>query len=637
MEKHWTENLGNISNRPLKQTWEQIAKTLNDHIENPDSTKWSVLQPPTGSGKTQSVILYSSMLAGLPCYDHPGVLIVTRLIDDCNGIVDQINRLAGIETAVAFHSDSDIKLDELKNYPVVVITHKAYENALDYLGDKASIRQTWPFFHEWQMATRKLVVIDECIDIVESNQAGLEGLRQTLAAIPQEIREDHESDVGLIQGIVELLERISGMPGEKKDTMVLQDIDKFDFEAEVTDIDKLDFTVAVTDITGIIDALKDIPFDRQIGRNDVLERERLRQRHTKRLKDLQHILRSWSYYSGVKKDHTLHTARLLVPEDTKGAVVFDATASHNVIYQLFDDSHIVPSPDGTRNYGNVTLHVSKGHKVGKIHMKTHAKKVSGELISELNPILGEERKTLVVCHKSVEPVLSKYDTGFQMQTGHWGAIDGSNEWKDCDSAVIFGLPYRPESWTADVYMALQEPTSTEWLRDPEHRPYGDHTDIRKALMYGQIATDVIQAINRVRCRKVVDAQGNCQPTDIFILLPNDGLANELIDAIKQHMPNIKVHEWNYTGQRKKPRASKHEASLIKFIENMEQGSKFSVGFICKTLGIAPRTMDRFKAKLKASDSIDSIDSSLAKAMKGAGVILKVERKGKTQKGYFVRD
>jgi hypothetical protein len=564
------------------------------------------------------------MLADLPKQEHPGILIVTRLIKDCCKIVKQINEHAGIDTAIDYHSDAKVKLGDLKEYPVVVITHKAYENALDYLGDDASIRQTWDYFHdfnrngdEWFSGKRKLVAIDECLDIVESNQAGLDGLRQTLAAIPQQVRNEHSSDVTLIENIIAILERIADTP-EKHEEMMMDGEHKFNFTPEEIDI------------SGLISSLKDIRFDHQNGKNDILECERLRQRHYKRLKALHYILKSWSYYSGVKKEHTLHTARLLVPEDTKGAVVFDATASHNLIYQLFSDSHIVPSPDGTRDYSNVTLHVSRDHKVGKVHMTSNAQRVCGELISELDPVLGKERETLVVCHKDVEPVLSKYDTSFEMHTGHYGKIDGSNEWKDCDSVVIFGLPYRPDTWTADVYMALQEPTSTEWLRDSEKRQYGKHQDIRKALKHGQIATDVIQAINRVRCRKVVDAQGNCNQTDVYILLPSGDLADTLLDAIKQHMPGIQIKDWNYTGQRKKPRASKHEAALIKFIEGMESGSRFSMGHLGKVLSISTATMKRLRAKTKDPES------DLCQTLLEHDVTVSVERSGSTQRAYLVR-
>ena len=42
----------------------------------------------------------------------------------------------------------------------------------------AKIQHTWPHFYSWQhWADRKLVIIDEALDIVEHSQAGLDGLR----------------------------------------------------------------------------------------------------------------------------------------------------------------------------------------------------------------------------------------------------------------------------------------------------------------------------------------------------------------------------------------------------------------------------------------------------------------------------
>jgi hypothetical protein len=80
-----------------------------------------------------------------------------------------------------------------------------------------------------------------------------------------------------------------------------------------------------------------------------------------------------------------------------------------------------------------------------------------------------------------------------METGHWGKIDGSNEWKNCDTVVIFGLPYLPPSWSPNVFMALQGGRDTRWLQNAISGAHGKHKDIRQALRWGQIATNVIQA------------------------------------------------------------------------------------------------------------------------------------------------
>jgi hypothetical protein len=64
------------------------------------------------------------------------------------------------------------------------------------------------------------------------------------------------------------------------------------------------------------------------------------------------------------------------------------------------------------------------------------------------------------------------------------------------------------------------------------------------LVRSDIVAEVIQAINRIRCRKVTDAKGNCDAADVYLTLPaHFGSAQEMMIAIKSEMHNIKIAEW----------------------------------------------------------------------------------------------
>ena len=94
--------------------------------------------------KSQSTLLYSAMLSEFNDFEHPGVLIVSRLIEDCIKMADDINKYGVRESAAAFHSDKSrlrngVSMTSLDEYPVVCITHRAYELALDYLGKDSTI------------------------------------------------------------------------------------------------------------------------------------------------------------------------------------------------------------------------------------------------------------------------------------------------------------------------------------------------------------------------------------------------------------------------------------------------------------------------------------------------------------------
>lgn len=613
MENYWSGKLGNVSSEALRNVWFQLARVFGRYaIGETHRNEWTVLQPPTGSGKTQGTIVYCSMLTRTTGSSHPGALIVTRLKTDADQIAEKINELSGnIKESFAYHSDTKDKLriTDLENYPVLVITHRAYELALDLLGQDGNIQQTWPFFYNWKNNNRRLVVIDEALDIVEHSQAALEGLRQTEATLSQSIRTRFTLEVQCLNEVIEILDAYEKRTRKEKvkEHRVLEALIK---------------GKTFPDFTALRQVMrKEIRYDQQLGKNDNLEQQRLRELHDSRIRDLNNIVKSWVYYAHTEYQPTLNTARLLVPDNIQGAVVLDATASSNVLYELFKSAEVITPPPGSRNYRNVTLHISKGHNTGKRYMKNKAKELSRELIGELNEKLGENKKVFICTHKDVEPVLDSYQPEFDLKTGHWGAVDGSNEYRDCDTAVIFGLPYRPNTWSANAFMALKGPQSTEWLQESDKRKWKKHEDVRKSLKHGQIITSIIQAINRVRCRKVIDAEGNCPHTDVYLMLPDDGIGEEILKGIRKEMPGIRTVSWKFSSAKRQVKRSNHELALSKFIMNMNIGRQ-AITIVKKTLGMSNATCERLISRMKDKNS------ELHKAMTKVGAKYISEGRGK---------
>ena len=619
MEKYWSRKLGNVPSEALRKVWFQQAKVFGRYaIGITHRDEWTVLQPPTGSGKTQGTIVYCSMLPKVAGDSHPGVLIVTRLKTDADQIAEQINALSEEKQAVAYHSGTKdrLKITDLKKHPVLVITHRAYELALDLLGQDGRIQQTWSFFYDWKDKNRRLVVIDEALDIVEHSQAALEGLRQTEATLSQSIRKRFPVEVQCLNEVVDILDSYEKRTRKEKvkEHRILESLIK-----EGT----------VPDFTALRQIMREeIRYDQLLCKTDNLEQQRLRELHDSRIRDLNNIIKSWIYYAHTEYQPTLNTARLLVPDNVQGAVVLDATASSNVLYDLFKPAEVISPPPGSRNYQNVTLHVSRGHKVGKRFMKNKAKELSRELIGELNERLGENRKVFICTHKDVEPVLDSYEPRFNLMTGHWGAVDGSNDYRDCDTAVIFGLPYRPNTWSANVFMALEGPQATEWLQESDKRSWKGYEDIRKSLKNGQIITSIIQAINRVRCRKVTDPEGNCPDTDIYLMLPDDGIAEEILEGIKKEMPWIKTREWNFSSAKRQVKRSNHESALSKFIINMNIGRQ-AISIVKRTLGMSNATCERLISRMKDERS------DLYKAMTKVGA--KYISEGPAKRAFIVKE
>jgi hypothetical protein len=238
--------------------------------------------------------------------------------------------------------------------------------------------------------------------------------------------------------------------------------------------------------------------------------------------------------------------------------------------------------------------------------------------------VGKGRRVFVATHKKLKPILQTYETPFEMSAGHYGKINGSNKWQDFDTCVIFGLPHLPDTWSPNVFMAHQGEQSEEWLNDENHREFNNKQDIRKALKHGQMVVTVVQAINRVRCRRVINHWGECPPATVYLLIPNGPLGDDIVEGIKQEMPGIKVRGWDYRSQKRKPKRSQVLKGLISYLEIMEEG-RVSPTQLAKELGTNLRTIQRLLTK-----------DDLHHTMKQLSVRYEVVRVGKKQQAYFVK-
>jgi len=666
MQEQWKQ-FGNIPSPALTQAWKQQCEVFTeairlsaqerntspfDDIDGAD-TVWKILQPPTGAGKTLGTIVYATLLGLLPREYHPGVLVVTRLIQDADLIAEQINELSrsylgeADKVAVSYHSENKKlhKLTDLADYPVLVITHRAYVLALDSLDNNSKIEETWKYFYEFYNGQRGLVVIDEAIDLIENTSLSLDHVRSLLWCIPQEVRVMFPSEIEFLKALEGILERLETDAARErviatqplKERHPISSVELSDHENEI--LASFEGEMPRLNFAALKDRMKGVRFDQQIGKDDAEENVRLAGIYRERLSMVDALYQSWFYFSKDNTKPTFHTARLLVPKQAKGAVILDATAGCNVMYELFDNAQVIEPPQGTRNYRNVTLHVSSGHRTGKNYMREHPKELSEALILKLEEEFRNDdtrRNVLVVTHKKVEPYLIQYQPQFfDLKVAHWGAINGSNEWKDCDTVVIFGLPYRPPTFPASAFMAFRGVQSTEWLNSPEKRGFKGYSDIREAIATGQMVTDMVQAINRVRCRKVTDVRGNCPTTDVYLLLGTKETGEEILQKITKQMPNVHVADWDYTGQKQKKRGAvrkgNYEESLVSYLTNtLTVGSKISKKEVNDVLGIPSRTMQRIVARIQEEGD------PLVKTLKDSGVEYRVERKKRTQRGYFYR-
>ena len=88
-----------------------------------------------------------------------------------------------------------------------------------------------------------------------------------------------------------------------------------------------------------------------------------------------------------------------------------------------------------------------------------------------------------------------------------------------------------------------------------------------------MVVQVVQAMNRIQCRKVIDELGNCAPTDFFIRLPADSTGEEVLNGIKRSMPGIKVVAWDLEAVKKRAKPSRLGPQVVSYASALPPGSR----------------------------------------------------------------
>lgn len=198
-------------------------------------------------------------------------------------------------------------------------------------------------------------------------------------------------------------------------------------------------------------------------------------------------------------------------------------------------------------------------------------------------------------------------------------------------AVLFGLSFRDPIWANNTFMAFRGRQEDDWLSEPV---FEEHSDVRREMQNRQISVSVIQAINRVQCRKVIDSAGNCLPTDVFIVLPEGVTGEAVLTAIEAEMPHIRTKEWDFVldgSRQKRPKIRKgsaHEA-LLAYMENQSPG-EYAVAHIKSDLEISDS-----KWKESIAKALRDADHPLTKDLAGIKVSY-VAGRGRGAKSRLVK-
>ena len=543
----WIDEFENTSSPYLVMTWAAIfdafSKTIRLNSSDTSLSKRIVIPAPTGTGKTQSMCYYASQLD-----ENVGMLIVTSFTKEADKIARDINSYTDEAKAIAFHNKSKhwTKVDELNEHQVLVITHNQFVGATDRKQNETGVdRGKIDKLYQFKDGKRRLVVIDESIDTIQHidlSRTNIETLQQQVSAYKIANKDDTETNSKLdielktINKIEELFDKYSPLIENTPNTLLnVDDVSKhldgyntkfptlkrLNKEGKLKDANKVASDDTGKIISGILDSI-----------NNIVNSE-------------------WLYYSKDNRNkvkNVIRTARDAIPADT-ATVILDATSNINSYYDIYPDVDLsiaeqIPL-NKVRNYKNVNLYLSPEQSTGinKLTKSGNTSKYIG-LISKSENAIFTKKKTAIFTFKALESELDKFlENNWidNISLGHFGDLNGKNNYIDCTGLYIIGTPYKPGYVTTNIHALSSRGLAC----------FDDSKEVKEERMrleYSQIAAELIQAINRVSCRKVIDEKGNCTNTNIYLTISNNKELNTtIINSIEKQMPGINIikRKWNF--------------------------------------------------------------------------------------------
>ena len=182
---------------------------------------------------------------------------------------------------------------------------------------------SWDRYHAWRDdGKRKLTVIDESLDIIEEAEINLGHVKLVKAIIPFTVAERYPEQMKVLDEVEALLTQMARMAADAKAKDKTHTISE-----RVLSSGSLALPV-MYDLTPLRRELKDMRLDHALLRkNDPAENKKQIEHWDTILRDIQSTLSNWNWYASKLTQHTINTARLIVPDDIAGAVVMDATQS----------------------------------------------------------------------------------------------------------------------------------------------------------------------------------------------------------------------------------------------------------------------------------------------------------------------
>jgi len=570
----------------------------------PIRDKKAIVNFPTGCGKSTAMNNgISYMLKNKLLQSYAGTIILKLTIEDCEETVNTINKKVGIDLAYAYHSGMDIENnrrknsisnDELKEYPVIVLTHTGYLQLID----KDDIQKLCEWSDKrintkhgkYNTYYRERLIIDEAINNVQFMTINM----NTIITIENAIMNFGNEDIyDQFNGFITKI---------KKEFLRSYDIKKNSvffctFEnVEVPEgLDELFFSCK----------------DRQAKEAYMAIRTML----------------ATGGYVNIDKDIKYKSIITYKYIDINNPyfykITLDATSGINYLYEIDDKSEVRDLPQ-IKSYKNMHLNIFNGVTGSSSSMKKGLEDgLLGAIIEDIKSKIVGEEKVLIVTNseerdKLIKEALKDYDKLEQIDITHYGRTVGSNKWSKFEKIFVLGIQLLPDAIYPLMYFTSsvsEDELSAEKFNSLDttlvpvkgNRKY-KQKEFEKVKI-STISSLIVQTLNRVKCRGYVE--GNC-PETYGYLINRD---REIDALIEKAMPGIQIdYNWNLKYESKKTGKQVENNketvdTLIEFYEKVKLDEDYRNELINDGI-----LTDKGLSKAKIKELLDMKDITFKKSM-----------------------
>ena len=573
-----------------------------------DAYKTFVCSPRTGSAKSLSLKVYTSMLK------TESSLIILKDVDDVNQFCKDINEWSGNPDYARCHysinqdnlkSKFHVTRTQLAEFRCIVITHSLFK--------QLKHQKRYELINLFENNKRNLIVIDERISFFKHHKITKDEIKNIDVFLSLEIGFFKRNSLNFAQSEVDdivnklnLLSQFVYLFNYLFETMLENDIKLHNYEfIWAQDWDSLrnnkNYNLELFNIYIDNYLFVSSQFSSAFLAHNSLKKiiNEQRRKLKTQMEAMFYIIKNASVVEKTGKRITIHSIDEY-HNDFSSYVVLDATAHINAYYNLSSKSifknlsHIrITNP---KRYDNLTFHIARGYAQGRSSIYKDSTK---DLLHEVNrylkianEIINENDKLLILGHKDFVKYLEKNSKDKRIFFTHWGRHIGKNDWSACNKVLVIGWNYIPK---IEHYLTLSA------ANNGFDNAYDDsvlkHKKLISTMTVHQIADDLIQGISRGALRNVIDKNGNCPICEIYILARwKDEQTDKVLDIVTNEFNNSRKNLWmplDIGSKKKKTKPQIKIEKIINYVAKKLETSEFvKVLDVKKELDISNSTFHR---------------------------------------------